>query len=293
MKFVAVVVGTAIVLSGTTQSTGGLSPGVQVERGLLVTVLDKDNNPLRDLTAKDFLVYEDGVKRDVTGAELTTAPMSITILVDTTKSAPGQIEPTRDIRTSLSTFVQTVQAAVPATEVSIYEFAGAGVLLRSFTSKPEDLAKTITRIVPNQRINAVMLETLLDAAKDIKKRPGPRRVILTIDRGSGESSRVHPQKVADEVQMSGASLWAISVASTSGTVAPDRDTLLDIVTEGTGGVRLTAQLSSALEMMTKAVAAAITSQYLVTYSRPDGPPAKSVVPAATRGAKFLRAQWVK
>ncbi|MBK9239215.1 MAG: hypothetical protein IPL75_02900 [Acidobacteria bacterium] len=203
MKFVAVVVGTAIVLSGATQSTGGLSPGVQVERGLLVTVLDKDNNPLRDLTAKDFLVYEDGVKRDVTGAELTTAPMSITILVDTTKSAPGQIEPTRDIRTSLSTFVQTVQAAVPATEVSIYEFAGAGVLLRSFTSKPEDLAKTITRIVPNQRINAVMLETLLDAAKDIKKRPGPRRVILTIDRGSGESSRVHPQKVADEVQMSG------------------------------------------------------------------------------------------
>jgi len=280
--FVAVV-GTAIVVSGATQ----------VERGLLMTVLDKDNNPVRDLTAKDFLIYEDGVRREVTGAELTTAPMSISILVDTTKSPPGVIEPTRDIRTALLSFVQAVQAAVPSTEVAIFEFAGAGVLLRSFTSTPEDLTKSITRIVPNQRINAVMLETLIDAAKDIRKRPGPRRVILTIDRGSGESSRVHPQKVADEVLLSGASVWAVSVASTSGTVAPDRDTLLDIVTEGTGGVRLTAQLSSALEMMTKTVAAAITSQYLVTYSRPDGPPSKSVVLAATRGTKFLRAPWVK
>ena len=290
---VVAVVGTVVAVAGATQPNGILARGVQVERGLLVTVLDKNNSPLRDLTAKDFLVYEDGVQREITSAELTTAPMSITILVDTTKSAPGVIEPTRDIRTSLLTFVQTVQAAVPATEVSIYEFAGAGVLLRSFTSKPEELAKSITRIVPNQRVNAVMLETLLDAAKDIRKRPGPRRVILTIDRGSGESSRVQPQKVADEVQLSGASLWAISVASTAGTVAPDRDTLLDIVTEGTGGIRLTAQLSSGLETMTKQVAAAITSQYLVTYSRPDGPPSRSVVPAATRGAKFLRAPWVK
>jgi VWFA-related protein len=269
------------------------APVAQVERGLLVTVLDKDNNPVRDLTAKEFLVFEDGVQREVTGAELTSAPMSISIMLDTTKSALGVVEPTRDIRTSLQTFVETVQAATPEAEMAITEFAGAGVLLRSFTSKPEDLAKAITRIVPNQRINPVLLEALIDAAKDLRKRPGPRRVILTIDRGSGESSRVQPQKVADEVLSSGASVWAISVASTTGTVAPDRDTLLDVLTEATGGVRLTAQLASALEMMTKTVAAAITSQYIVTYSRPDGPPAKSVVPAATRGTKFLRAPWVK
>jgi len=291
---VVAVAGTAVVMPVAAISPGPAGATVaQVERGLLVTVLDKDNNALRDLTAKDFLVLEDGVQREVTGAELTSAPMSISILVDTTKSAPGVIEPTRDIRTALLTFVQTVQAAVPATEVAIFEFAGAGVLLRSFTSKPEDLARSITRIVPNQRINAVMLETMIDAAKDIRKRPGPRRVILTIDRGSGESSRVSPQRVADEVLNSGASVWAISVASSTGTVAPDRDALLDAVTEHTGGVRLTAQLPSALEMMTKTVAAALTAQYLVTYSRPEGPPAKSVVPAATRGTKFLRAPWVQ
>lgn len=286
--------GTVVVMPAAATSTvPGGAPAAPVERGLLVTVLDKDNHALRDLTAKDFLVFEDGVQREVTGAELTSAPMSISILVDTTKSAPGVIEPTRDIRTALSTFMRTVQAAVPATEVAIFEFAGAGVLLRSFTSKPEDLAKSITRIVPNQRINAVMLETMIDAAKDIRKRPGPRRVILTVDRGSGESSRVPPQRVADEVLTSGASVWAISVASSAGTVAPDRDALLDAVTEHTGGIRLTAQLPSALEMMTKTVADALTAQYIVTYSRPEGPPSKSVVPAATRGAKVLRAPWVQ
>ena len=289
-RFVIVSVSAAIAATMTVVGAG--REGAQVERGLLVTVLDKDNSPLRDLTGKDFVVFEDGVKREVTGAELTTAPMSVSIMLDTTKAAIGVVEPTRDIRTALQTFVQTVQSAAPDTEVAITEFAGAGVLLRSFTNKPEELAKAITRIVPNQRMNAVMLEALMDAAKDIRKRPSPRRVILTIDRGSGESSRIHPQKVADEVQGSGSSVWAISIASSAGTVAPDRDTLLDILTEATGGLRLTAQLPSALEMMTKTVAAAITSQYIVTYKRPDGPPSKFITPAATRGVKYLRAPWV-
>src|SRR5688572_18533803 len=129
------VIGTSSVAPMTATGSGrGGAPAAQVEQGLLVTVLDKDNTPLRDLTAKDFLVFEDGVKREITGAELTSAPMSISIMVDTTKSAPGMIEPTRDIRTALLTFVQTVQAATPEAEVAITEFAGAGVLLRSFTS---------------------------------------------------------------------------------------------------------------------------------------------------------------
>src|SRR5687767_2327957 len=101
------VIGTSNLAPMTATGAGPAgTAAAQVERGLLITVLDKDNNPLRDLTAKDFLVFEDGVQREVTGAELTSAPISISIMLDTTKSAPGVIEPTRDIRTALQAFVQ-------------------------------------------------------------------------------------------------------------------------------------------------------------------------------------------
>ncbi len=270
---------------------GGAAPA-QVERTVLVTVLDKDNVPIRDLTAKDFLVYEDGVLREVTAATLATSPLSVSVLLDTTKSPLGTPEPTRDIRTSLLTFVKILQAADPKTQVALTEFAGAGVILRSFTDKPEDLARAINRIVPNQRSNAVLLETLVDAARDIRKRPGPRRAIVTVDRGSLESSRLPPQRVIDEVMKSGAAVWSVSLTGEAGVTAPARDVVLDVLTEGTGGLRVNALLPSALEMLLKTVADALTAQYIVTYSRPEGPPPQSLVPAATRGAKFLRAPWV-
>jgi len=195
----------------------GNVPAGFVEHGVILTVLDQDNHPIRDLTPQEFVVFEDGVAREVTSAQLTDAPISVAILIDTTKASSGILEPTQDIRTSLLTFVRLLQAATPQAEVSITEFAGAGVLLRSFTSKPEDLEKSINRIVPNQRINSVLLETMMDAAKDLEKRPGPRRVMLTIDRGSGESSQIQPQRVADAVAASAASVWSISVDANNGT----------------------------------------------------------------------------
>ena len=51
-------------------------------------------------------------------------------------------------------------------------------------------------------------------------------------------------------------------------------------------------LPSSLEDMLKRVAECLTAQYLVTYNQPDGAAPKLVVPAATKGAKFLRAPWI-
>jgi VWFA-related protein len=270
-------------------ATGPTSAGKQ----LLVTVLDKDNTPLRDLTAKEFLVFEDGAQREVTEAALATSPLSVSVLLDTSKPPLGTAEYTRDIRTALLTFVRTLFAANPKTQVAITEFAGAGVLLRGFTDKPEELEKSITRIVHNQRSNAVLLETLIDASREIRKKPGPRRAIVTIDFASLESSRVPGDRVSDEVFKAGAAVWSVSIHGPTGQDAANREVALDSLTEATGGVRVRAVLPSSLEDLLKRVAECLTSQYLVTYTQPDGATPKTIVPAATKGAKFLRAPWVE
>jgi VWFA-related protein len=272
-------------------AAGVLAAPLAQERSLLVTALEKDGTPIRDLTAADFLIYEDGASRKVTSAAMSTEPLSVLVLIDTTKSAMGTPEPTRDLRLAIQTFVKTVFAGGQPTQMALMDYAGAGTMIRGFTDKVADVEKAAGRLVPSQRSNSVLLETLIEAAKDVGKRPGPRRAIVILDRGSQETSRVEGGKIVDAVQASGASVWAVSLQQTSGVSVPARDYALESLTTATGGLRLTGVASSAMETLMKKIADALVSQYLVTYVSGGTP--TSVTPAATRGATFLRAPWVK
>lgn len=257
----------------------------------MVTVLEKDGTPIRDLTAADFRIAEDGATRTVTSAALTAEPLSVIVLVDTTKAPMGTPEPTRDVRTAVQTFVTTVFAGGQPTQMALMEYAGAGMMLRGFTDKVADVQKAAGRLVPSQRSNSVLLETLIDAAREVGKRPGPRRAIVIMDRGAQETSQVRADRITSEVEKSGASVWAVSLAQTSGVSVPARDYALESLTAATGGLRLTGVASSSLETLMKKIADALVSQYVVSYTS-EGTP-KVLTPGASRGATVLRAPWIK
>ena len=61
------------------------SSRLSVEKSILVTVLDKSGAPIKDLTAAEFVVTEDGKRREVTGAELATEPLFVSVIVHTSK----------------------------------------------------------------------------------------------------------------------------------------------------------------------------------------------------------------
>jgi hypothetical protein len=267
--------------------------GTPAEKSVMVTVLDDNNVALKNLTPADISVYEDSVKRVTTTVELAAEPLFVSVLIDNAKSPMGEVEPIRDMRTSLKTFVNTVLTASPTAQISLTTVGGAGVPLANFTSSAADLEKTLNRFVPDHRSGAVVLEALIDVSKALAKKPSPRRAIVTIDMASKEASSIQPSRVAEEVRKSGASVWSVSVHGTQGQTAPARDTTLNYLVENTGGVRATALLPAALEGMLTRVAEALTTQYVVTYTRPDGPPSRSVAVTGRKGSKFLLAPWLQ
>lgn len=283
-------------------STGVVPADVQNprERSILVTVLDQAGAPVKDAKPADLAVREDGATREVIDVKPAADPLTIALLIDTTSPTMGTEAPTQQLRAGLLTFVKTIQGASPESQIGMWEFAGAGVQTVKFTAKTDDLTKKIQRMFPTKQSGGVLLETLVDASKELGKKAGHRRVIVSVSFNSPEVSAIEPKLVAEAVGKSGASLWAISIqsnasASTSSQGStPAREVILDNVTRRTGGVRLTGVSAAALEAQLKSIADALLSQYEVTYVRPDGAPnADKIEPISKRGATALMAPWIR
>src|SRR5687767_2858798 len=210
-----------------------------VEKSILVTVLDKEGAPIRDLAAAEFTVLEDGKRREVTGAELSTERLFVSVVIDTSKRPDGEDDRIRDVRASLATFVKTIHAASPTAEIALTAVGGAAVLVKDFTNQTAELERLTNRFVPDLASTAVVLEALIDTARGLMDKPSPRRAIVTLDFASREASTVQPTTVIEEVFKAGASVWSVSVHGTQGLTAPRRDTTLNHLTKVTGGVRFT------------------------------------------------------
>jgi hypothetical protein len=276
------------------------------ERSILVTVVDKDGNAIRDLRTGDVAVREDGVLREVIDVAPATDPLYLAVLIDTGKPRMGQIAQVGDLRKGLMALVRGVQTSSPDSPISLTDIGGAAVRAVDFTTKADDLEKHIGRLFPGQRPGAVLLEGLLDAAGSLKTRPSPRRAIVSITLESPETSTRQPRDVAEAVQKAGASYWAVSVepppdATIAQTIGQSEDPslmqgramILASLPTATGGLRLTSVSTSALESMCRKVASALTAQYVVTYATPATRPATSIQPTSTRGARTLMAPWVQ
>ena len=270
------------------------------ERSILVTVLDQAGAPVKDVKPADLAVNEDGATREVIDVKPAADPLTVALLIDTTTPTMGTDAPTQELRAGLLTFVKAIQGASPESQIGMWEFAGAAVQTVKFTPKTDDLTKKIQRMFPTRQSGGVLLEALVDASKEMGKRAGHRRVIVSISFNSPEVSAIEPKLVAEAIGKAGVSLWAVSIQSNaSASVSsqgstPTREVILDNMTARTGGRRLTGVSPTALEAQLKSIADALLSQYEVTYVRPDGAPnSERIEPISRRGAKVLMTPWMR
>ena len=281
----------ASVLAGAARPAA-VRPG---QKTALVTVVADGGAPIRTLTAKDFIVKEDGSTRDVVDARPSDDPLSIVLLVDTTQPPMGVTHPTQDLRTAVTTFVRTVLTGSPDAQIALGEFGGASVTMVDFTNNKADLEKGIARLAPNPQAIAVLLEGLVDAGKKLAARPAPRRAIVTVDFYSREGSAERTMKEAvTSIHDSGATLWPVTVRGTTSSRAdPNREDVLNKASKANGGMRFSSIDASGLEGNMRTVAASLTSQYVVTFSRPGEGVAKNVTFETTGGQKVLLSPFMR
>jgi len=258
------------------------------ERSLYVSVVDQNGAPVPNLGPTDFIVKEDNLTREVLRVQPAVEPMQIAVLVDTSQAARDDIP---HIRQALPTFVTDLTRPNDAgrkNEIAIVGIGERPTILAEYSSDPSQVQKGIDRIWALQNAGMYLLDALIEVSQGLRKREAPRPVIISIATSGQEfSNRQHDQAI-DPLKSVGAAYYALSLGQPDvglGTEARERAIVLDEGPRATGGYQAQLLSSMALAPKLKELAAQLTQQYKVTYSRPESliPPEKITVSAAKAG----------
>lgn len=254
---------------------------------LLVTVAVTAKGPVTDLTAKDFKVTDGKRVLDVAAAEHVTTPLSVLLIVENTQPPMGAAPRTRELRTSLQSFVNVIRAGSADSTIGLFTDAGASVPVVAVTAPPADLDNAINQVTPARGSQGALVEALGEAAKVLREVPAQRRAIVTMDFSSPDpTGQSVLATIYETVVRSHASLWSVSVGGTGAAETPSRNMVLDDLTAATGGERKMIVGASGLESQLKAIANSLLSQYTVHVAVPTGDP-KALKIETPKGKAFV------
>ncbi len=273
----AVLVGSLALLTSAqtpTQRTPTFEVGIEVIN-LNVSVTDGRGRYVTDLVEKDFAVYEDGVRQELSLFTHENLPISLALLIDGSASMDEKL-PTA--QAAAARFVKTLR---PQDLAQIVLFNDRAQVLQDYTADQTLLDAAIHRTAaagPTALHNALYV-TLKDLQKQKKAGELRRRAVVLLSDGEDTASLVSDDQVLDLARKTEINIYAISLRPSH---AADRDRqafsqaahLLTALTRETGGqVHFPSSLSE-LDAVYDRIAEELRTQYNLGYvsanTRKDG-----------------------
>ena len=255
---------------------GGGVRAQSVERRMIVTVLDGDDNPVGNLDPRDLVVREDGAAREVLRVEPAGAERQIAVLVDTSEAAARA---TRDFRAGLSAFFEAMH---DGNEISLISFGGPPRILVGSTGSLSRLQDGLGDVFGFAGSAAYLLDAMAQAAEGFARREAARPILMALTTEGVDYSNVRAREVFERVRESGAAVYTLLVAGRGrARVDPglldarrqqeemERNLVLERGPRDSGGRSEIVLTSIAVENALLGFATELRNQFLVTYARPD------------------------
>lgn len=285
--FVVAIVVALFPISPTHAQSAGRAAAEPVS--VFVTVSDRRQLPIEGLESADFLVKEDGKDRTVMSAGPARGPLQVIVLVDDNG--------TGIFRYGLTRFAESLQERA---EMAIRVVTNQVQTIVNFTPDVKVWMAGISRLTvrPATPEGGQLIEGVVTAAAELRKREAKRPVILALTVGGNEQSPRLSKEVLDELWRSRAALhvvFAETIARPAPTATKPSD-LLDnnfnlnkVIGDGpkeSGGIRRDVLTAGLVQSEVQQVAKDLLNQYEVTYARPIGgnAPRKLQVSVSRSGA---------
>jgi VWFA-related protein len=267
-----------VLFSAGLAAAAGQAPAIPAEgvtRTVYVTVTDKNDLPVTDLTPGDFVVKEGGKARNVLEAGMTSVPLRIAVIVDDNG--------TGIFRYGVAKFIERLQGRA---EFAVSTVTGQHLKIVDYTTDVQLLTSAIGQLTarPGTNDGGQLLEGIFETAKDFQKRRTRRPIIVVLTVGGEEHSTVPAHHVLEELQKSGAALHVIAINSSAlramatvskpGALLDENLNLSEVLGDGpkqSGGKREEIVASAGLVVGLQELAEALRNQYAVSFSRADAP----------------------
>jgi Ca-activated chloride channel family protein len=234
-----------------------------------VTVTDSTNHYVTDITEKEFDVFEDGVKQELTLFNRSNLPVALSLLIDTSSSMEDRMSVAQDAAIG---FIRKLR---PTDLGEVIGFDSRAEVLQKFTNNPAELEHAIRKTVAGGSTS--LNNALYISLKGLKKVPVQqeeevrRQAIVLLSDGEDTSSLVTFEDVLDLARRSETAIYSIGLmedASTGGQSKGFREATYALrqLSSDTGGRAFFPPDVKALASVYGQIYDELSSQYTIGYT---------------------------
>ena len=234
---------------------------------LNVTVLDPQSHYLTELESKDFAVYEDGAKQEVSYFNRTTLPIALSLLLDTSASMEQRLGIAQEAAVGFAKKLR------PQDLAQVLDFDTRVEILQDFTADVGALEKAIraTTAGGSTSMHNALYISLKELAKIKAKNEDDvrRRAVVLLSDGEDTSSLVTFDEVLDLAKRSATTIYTIGLQSKDTGFSKgfrEAEYVLRQLAQETGGRAFFPQRAEDLAGIYGVIADELASQYTLGYA---------------------------
>ena len=215
-----------------------------------VSVTDAKDQPVTDLSAGSFRVFEDNVEQKVVSLHKEEGPVSVGFIFDASSSMKKRMD--RSVA-AVQQFLN--KTAMPGDEYFLVRFADRPLLVTSFTKDTNEILSEISAIEPDGW--TAMNDAICLGIHQMKHAKNSRRALFVLSDGGDNNSRYSDSELRNLVQESDVRIYSIGLF--------ERSQVLQKLAMDSGGRAFFARRLEDLPQTVEKLSRDFRNQYVLGY----------------------------